>query len=243
MVIIFDKILGKIRESDMSYTNPAYPSFKTVKDALDYLLISTPVISLFTNNIGTVEIGTVVDSIQLDWQLNKDVSQLQSLTIDNGIGDVMPYTTGAIGQYTLFGTFTSNLIFKLIMDDGVQSTSKRSYVNFNKARFWGKIDHKTNITDSDIKSLTGAGIGTGKDLIKSLPKDFSGMDMEGEYFIYVYAEELGSPLFKINGLLNGDFTMVRNDAFTNDLGITYNIKAWVSNNPFGLMNDFQVISN
>ena len=227
--------------ADLSYSNPAYPSLTTIKGALDLLLYYTPIINTFTNNRNTLEIGTVVNSVDLAWALNKDKSFLSSLSINNGIGDVLPHTTGANGSLTHTSTFSTNRTYTLTMDDGDNITSKSSYVTFRKARYWGKISHNGVPTDAEILALTGAGVGSGKELIEQVPKTFDGMDMDGEYFIYAFPSSLGEAIFKIGGFSSGAFTLVRDDAFTNALGSTYDIKVYVSNDPKGVLDDFEAL--
>ena len=224
--------------ADLSYSNPAYPELDTIKKALDYLLYYNPAVSSFTNNHNTVEIGTVINSVNLAWTLNKDKSLLTALSINNGIGDVLPDTTGTTGSKTHTDTFTTDRTYTMTMNDGQNTATKNTYIRFRHARYWGRIDHKTGISDADILALDGAGIGSGKDLTEQIDKSFNGMDMQSQYFCYAFMSSLGEAQFKVNGLLNGDFSLVRDNAFTNALGITYNIKVYVSNNPLGVMPDF-----
>jgi len=221
--------------ADLSYSNPAYPTLDTIKKALDYLLYYNPVVNSFTNNQNTLEIGSVVNSINLNWSLNKDKAFLASLAINQGIGDVLPDTSGTSGSLTHVDTFSTNRAYTITMDDGDNVAARNTNIYFNQARFWGKISHKNAPSDAEIMALTGAGIGSGKDLTEQIGKSFNGMDMDGDYYIYAFASSLGSALFKVSGLTNGDFTLVRDNAFTNVLGHTYNIKVYISNNAMGAM--------
>jgi len=230
--------LVAVTSADLSYSNPAYPTLTTIKLALDHLLYYDPSVNSFTNNQNTLEIGSVVNSIDLNWSLNKDKAFLASLAINQGIGNVLPNTSGTSGSLTHVSTFSTNRAYTITMNDGDNVATRNTNIYFNQARFWGKINHKNAPTDAEIMALSGAGIGSGKDLTEQIGKSFDGMDMDGDYFIYAFASSIGEALFKVNGLVNGDFTLVRDNAFTNVLGHTYNIKVYVSNNPMGLMSDF-----
>ena len=71
---------GTIDASAVTYHNPSYP---TVQAALDKLLYVTPIFTSFTNSVNTVELGSSVPNVLLNWAYNKPMVT-QSFTAFGG---------------------------------------------------------------------------------------------------------------------------------------------------------------
>ena len=105
-------------------------------------------------------------------------------------------------------------------------------------------DVGTFITDTRIKSLTGAGVGTGNELASSISKTYTDMDAGGKHLCFAWPNSFGLPKFTIGGLTNTAFTRVRaNSTFVNELGfICTKYYVWVSNTSYNSKTTF-IINN
>jgi hypothetical protein len=121
--------------------------------------------------------------------------------------------------------------FVLTVQAGQFAATAQATVAWRYARYWGALDKNTGITDADILSLTGAGVGAGRELNETRQKIYNGINGAGKYLVFVFPASAGEPSFFINGLNSTAFTRVRNGAFTNAPGATYNVQVWVSNTP------------
>lgn len=74
---------GATTADGVSYGN------KSVKEVLDDLLYTAIQLTAFTNNVNTVEMGTTVNTVRLDWNYNKTP---KTLTLDNAQVDVSTKT-------------------------------------------------------------------------------------------------------------------------------------------------------
>ena len=82
---------------------------KSVQEAIDDLNYVDPRITSFTNNVGTVEVGSTVTDITFNWKLNKTA---KTLKFEGESFDVAVTTKKLTGQ-----TLTANKNFTLEMTD------------------------------------------------------------------------------------------------------------------------------
>lgn len=125
-----------------------------------------------------------------------------------------------------------NQIYTVSVTAGGQTVTASATESWRYARYWGALTKNANITDADILSLTGAGVGTGKELNETRQKTYNGIDGAGKYLVFVFLSSAGIPEFFINGLNSTAFTKVRDGAFINASGATYNVQVWVSNTTY-----------
>ena len=92
----------------------------------------------------------------------------------------------------------------------------------------------TFIDDVKIRSLNGAGVGTGNELASSISKTYVDMDAGGKHLCFAWPNKFGLPKFTIGGLTNTAFTRVKaNFTFVNEVGFSgtkYDV--WVSNTAY-----------
>lgn len=194
-------------------------------------------------NIERGNSGLLSQTLSITVTKQSTTTDIASVVVTSNQG----YNSGDIKTGTGNQTINHNVTLTLNTDETftVTATTVDSKTATDTAAFawkygrhWGKINKKTGILDADILALAGAGIGTGKDLTEQIDKSFDGIDTSSDYFIYVFKDSFGSAQFKIGGFLNNDFTLARNDSFTNAYGETFTIKCYVSNNPLGSLPDF-----
>lgn len=190
----------------------------TVQAALDDLLYEEIAISSFTNTVGTVEIGTTVDSCTFKWAINKTPTTLTlageslDITLTSYTKSDMGLSKTAVGSqsYTLVAT-----------DDRDASSSKSTSIYFYNGVYYGVGD--TDSVDSDfILAMT-------KTLQNSKTKSFTVTAGSGQYIYYALPTRLGTPTFYVGGF-EGGFSLDATIDFTNSSGFTESYNIYKSTN-------------
>lgn len=192
---------------NVSYLNG---DITTVQEALDQLLYVAPRISSFTGG-NTYEIGSTVNTVTLNWTLNKTVT---SQSLNQGIGAI----DATLRTYTISdAALTSNTTYTLTVSDGTNSATASTSLYFRYKRYWG-TSANTELTNEEILALSQE-YSTSR--TQSRTFDCSG----GQYFYLVIPTEFCSGIsFKVNGLAFS--AVVANTIeFTNASGYTasYNV--------------------
>jgi hypothetical protein len=199
---------GADTASEVSYDNATYAN---VQAALDGLLYVAPIIKSFSNNVGTVEIGSTVSSLTLAWSLNKAMT---SLSINGGVGSVLGLTSKSLTGLSL----TDDITYSLTAADGQNTTSAETTIAFRNKRYWG-VSASESLDNAGVLGLSGSEFAT--DFEKSITYDATG----GRYLYYAFPETFGTPSHvTVGGLAFSDFT-VSILSFTNASGHTeaYNV--------------------
>ncbi len=172
-------------------------------------------------------------SVTLNYTIGRPVGcpPISSLMVDGVAATFPTVTEGGTASGTVNRVLPRNVdkTFTLSVTADQLTSTASATVGWKYGRYWGALDKNTDITDTDILSLTGAGVGTGKELNETRQKTYNGINGAGKYLVFVFLSTAGDPVFFINGLNSTAFTKVRTGAFTNALGATYNIQVWVSN--------------
>jgi hypothetical protein len=174
-------------------------------------------VSSFSNDVGTVEVGTTITEVNLSWSYTKNIS---SQSINQGIGsletDVRDYADTGLSMTT---TTTYTLVA-----DGIPtgSDSANTTVSFKYKKFYGKDSDAGPLSDADIKALANSTFAT------SRATSFS-ITCSAEYIYISYPKSWGAASFKVNGLDNTAWTLYET-SFTNDAGSTYDIYTYRSDN-------------
>lgn len=177
--------------SDISYTNPEYP---TVAAALDQLLYVKPTVSMTGGN--TYEDGTSLSSATLNWSTNKAIT---TQSIDQGIGSLDP----SLRTYTYNTAITTDKKFTITVGDGKNTATSNTTFAFKNKKFYG-ISTEDSLTDAQIKALGNNEWCSGKTLAKKSYNCTPTAEAPNGFYIY-YAlptsfVSSGDPTFKINGL-------------------------------------------
>ena len=210
--IDFGAGVDQVDAADVPYVNgsTAYP---TVQAALDALLYVAPLLTSFTNNVGTVEIGSTVSTVDLSWAFNKSIV---SQTINQGIGSL----SGTLRALTDNGTWTTTRTYTLSASDGVTAVNGNTSITFSNRRYWGTSANST-LDNAQILALTNE-FSTTRSQTRSITA-------AGEYIYFAYPAAWGTASFTVNGLLNTawELTVV---SFTNASGYTSNYNVYRSTN-------------
>lgn len=183
----------------ISYDGALYAN---VKEALDAILYVAPRVNGFTNNVNTVEKGSTVASVTLNWSFNKAMTSVKL----NGV-DIDPATASTV----IAGPFTSNQSWTLTASDGTNTASATTSITFSQKRYWG-ASALESLDDAGIIGLGGSEFASNFD--KAVSYDCTG----GKYPYIAYPASFGPPsAVTVGGLAFSDFIVATQD-FTNASG-------------------------
>lgn len=235
------------------YTNPAtvpvtiggisagmsFSGTYSMQQMFDMLLY--PYIPLTTSISGgtTLEFGNTNLLVTLNWSVTKNSNNITLIKL-NGVN--LPVsgnsTSSVAGAFAIQNTTTT---FGITASDGTTTVSSFTQVNWTNARYWGVTSSFGPVNSGTIRGLTGAGVGSGKELLSSRVQTRNGIDGGGRYLVFAWPTS-GTPTFIINGLPNTAWTKVNsNYTFTNVWGYTASYDVWMSNTPqFSPITSFQI---
>lgn len=186
-----------------------------INDKLSDLMYETISITSFTNNVGTVEIGSTVTNVSLSWKTNKTP---EALTLDNENIDTS-LTSVSFNNTSITSDKTWTL--KAIDERSAVST-KTTKITFLNGVYYGVINGVDNIDNSTIIGLT-------KKLQSSKSMTFTTTANDGQYIIYALPASYGTPSFNVGGF-DGGFSLNATFDFTNSSGHTESYCVWISDN-------------
>lgn len=178
--------------------------------ALEYVPIA---INSFTNNVGTVELGTTISSITFSWSTNKTPTSLKIGTTE---------LDTSVTTYTLTGqSVESNTTYKLTATDEKTSVEKTTAVSFVNGIYYG-IGEESTIDSSFILKLT-------KSLQGSRSKTFTVTAGNSQYIWYAVPTRYGACSFNVGGF-DGGFSLIDTVSFTNASNYTEDYYVYRSDN-------------
>ena len=199
---------------------------KSVQEAIDDLNYVDPRITSFTNNVGTVEVGSTVTDITFNWKLNKTA---KTLKFEGESLDVAATTKKLTGQ-----TLTANKNFTLEMTDARdKKVSATTGVSFAYRAYWGTSTAAT----LDTAGVLGLASST---LTTSRACSITVTAGAGQYIYYAIPASFGTPKFVVGGF-EGGFSKVATIDHTNASGATASYDIWRSD-AVGLGDTTAVIS-
>lgn len=185
-----------------------------INDKLADLLYETISITSFTNNVSTVEIGSIVTNVSLSWKTNKTP---ETLTLDAESIDVSLTSKSLSGL-----SITSDKTWTLKATDERDATStKTTKITFLNGVYYGVVDD-TDINNSTITGLT-------KKLQSSKSMTFTTTANDGQYIVYALPSSYGTPSFNVGGF-DGGFSLNSTFDFTNSSGHTESYCVYISDN-------------
>ena len=186
-----------------------------------------------------MEFGNTNLLVTLNWSVTKNSNNITLIKL-NGVN--LPVsgnsTSSVAGAFAIQNTTTT---FGITASDGTTTVSSFTQVNWTNARYWGVTSSFGPVNSGTIRGLTGAGVGSGKELLSSRVQTRNGIDGGGRYLVFAWPTS-GTPTFIINGLPNTAWTKVNsNYTFTNVWGYTASYDVWMSNTPqFSPIRSFQI---
>lgn len=184
------------------------------RDEFEYVPIA---ITSFTNNKNTVEMGTKITDVILNWALNKDP---KTMTInDESITPLTARTKTYSGQ-----NITTNKTFTLkVTDEKDASATKTTSITFVNGVYWGAKAAPSGAYDSAFI------LGLTKGLQGSKGKTFTVNAAAEQHIFYALPSRYGSCVFNVGGF-DGGFTKVSTIEFTNASGYKENYDIYKSVN-------------
>lgn len=201
--------------TDISYGD------STIGEVLDDLLYVEIAISSFTNTVGTVEIGSTVDSCTFKWAVNKTPI---TLTLGGEEVDVS-LTETTLTEMGLTLTAVGSKSYSLVAtDEREASATKSTSIYFYNGVYYGVSDvtEAESVDSAFILALT-------KSLQNSKAKSFTVEPGEGEYIFYALPTRLGTPTFYVGGF-EGGFDLLATIDFENASGFTESYDVYKSTN-------------
>ena len=208
---------GATTANGVSYKN------SNVEEALDELtkrmddVQYTPIqITSFSNSVNTVEMGSTVNTVVLNWGYNKEP---KAATLDGSVLDVKlrTKTIEAAGiksnkTYTLTAT-----------DERDAKATKTTAISFLNGVYHGVGTAVGEAINNDfVKVLT-------KKLSGSKAETFTVNAAEGNYIYYALPKRLGTPTFFVGGF-EGGFALEKTFDYTNPSGYTESYDVYKSTN-------------
>ncbi len=243
-----------------TFTSPT--DMQTMWDQLLYPYIS-PLPLLSISGTTTREYGNLVglssDSVILNWSVThySPSYNITFITVDGtpkvvgGTSQSGTDLTNGTHSWSLTPSMETNIFTMSVSDSYVSTVYSNSTLTWMNKIYWGNVNLSSignpNLTinpgsaslfipfvdDSDILSLSGAGVGSGSELSSTKNKTYNSINGSGQYLVFAWPTSvLGStaPSFIVNGLPNTAFTQIRTSSpFTNIHGFTTNYEVWVSN--------------
>lgn len=142
-------------------------------------------LSVTLNGGSDNEVGSTVNSVNLTWSYNEgDADPDTSQTLNQGIGAITPLTERS---YTFSTPISADTTFTITAVDSTRGTdSDSTSVTFNQYKvYWGTFAPDSNLSESDIESLSNDSLETARDLTLA---NFAG---GGNRIVYAYPVSFG----------------------------------------------------
>lgn len=193
-------------------TKQAAQVSQLIKDMED--LKYTPIgITSISNNVGTVELGSTVNAVTVNWGLNKTPA---SQKLDGAAVDVSARSKALSGL-----SISSNKTFTLEVTDERGSTdTDTTSINFVNGVYYGVIKLAVEIDSSVILGLT-------RKLQGSKGITFTANAGSIDRIAYALPARYGTPTFNVGGF-DGGFYLAKTFDFTNASGYTESYNVWLS---------------
>lgn len=173
------------------------------RDEFEYVPIA---ITSFTNNKNTVEMGTKITDVILNWALNKDPKTM--MINSESITPLSTRTKTYSGK-----NITQNVTYTLkVTDEKDANATKTTSITFVNGVYWGAKAAPSNYDSAFI-------LGLSKALQGSKGKTFTVDAAAGQHIFYAVASRYGTCTFNVGGF-DGGFTKVATIEFTNSSGYT-----------------------
>lgn len=180
-----------------------------LEDQVSDLQYNAITITKFTNNVGTVEIGSTVNEVTFDWAFNKT----PSVVILNGVHQAVDSTGATLSGLSVKPTSVGTKSWMLTaMDERAATASKSSGVSFVNGIYYGVSSAQSGYGSAFIRGLTRV-------LRDSRLSSIEVNAGEGQYIFYCLPSRIGYCEFKVGGF-DGGFVLADTIEFTNASGYT-----------------------
>lgn len=172
----------------------------------------------FSNNIGIAELGSVINEITLNWELNKtpETVILNGQTMSSSLNSVQ---TVVLKDIALKENKTFTL---LVVDDRNNSAQKSTGIIFYNGIYYGVSNIPEEMDSAFIRSLT-------RSLQANRTKTFTIDSGADQYVWYALPTRYGAPVINVGGF-DGGFAKVSALSFMNLNGYTEEYTVYRSDN-------------
>lgn len=212
---VWDKIKSRFVASEEGKGLSSNDFTDEWKQKIEDLAYEPMAISAFTNNVNTVEMGSTVDAVTLNWTLNKDP---KSQKVDNTPVEASERTLSLTGQ----GIKADKTFTLSATDERDKTVTKTTAIRFYNGVYWGIGDAEQTIDSTFLLTLT-------KGLQASRSKTFTVNAGEGKHIYYAVPSRYGSCQFNVGGF-DGGFNKVSTFECTNASGYAENYDVYKSTN-------------
>lgn len=196
----------KLKISDLDGGETLQNQVNELVKSVGDLLYSAIDIIRFTNSVGSVEIGSVVNELTLSWELNKVPT---SQTVDGESEDVSTRSKKLTGL-----NMTTNRTFTLAVTDEREATdSANTTVSFLNGIYYGATAAPATLDSAFILTLAK------KTLSSTKGRTIDVTAADGQHIWYALPKRLGTCRFTVGGF-EGGFDLVETINFTNSKGYT-----------------------
>ena len=171
-------------------------------------------ITSISNNVGTKELGSSVDSVTVSWAVNKEP---MSQTVQGESVDV------SARSKTIPGPFTNSKSFAVTATDEKGKTdSESTSISFLNGVYYGVLEDGAEANSETVLTLT-------KKLQGSKALTFTVNAGATQKIVFALPTRYGTPNFNVGGF-DGGFSLVKTFDFTNSSEYTESYDVWMSEN-------------
>lgn len=183
-------------------------------DIADLKYIPIKITSL-TNNVGTVEMGTVVSVVTINWELNKEpvFQTLDAEELDAAVRTV------TLTDQNISNTYTFDLE---VYDERNAIDSLATEIRFYNGVYYGVLEDGAEVDSAAVLTMT-------RKLQGSKGITFTANAGAAQRIAYAIPTRYGTPNFNVGGF-DGGFALAKSIAFTNASGYTESYDVWLSEN-------------
>lgn len=215
--VTFDKLYEILDEEliaeNIKYQNKDY-DYENVKESLDAILYKEPIVTLHGGNI--YEKGTVIDTLNLTWEINKNVdSQILLPDIGEIDNNLRAYTVENLN-------ITEDTTYTLIANDGLNSGIGETEILFRDYVYYGSSS-SINLTNEEILNFSK--------FFETITSNLLTFNCSGGKYLYIVIpiKYLNNISLKINGFIFNDVTKTEINLI-NETGYTSKYIVLKSNN-------------
>ena len=172
----------------------------------------------FTNNVGTIELGSTVNNVKFTWATNKTPTtlSLDGISIDKNL------TSYTYNDLALKPTSVTTKTYTVsATDERGASASKNTSITFVNGVYYGVIDESATINSTTILAMS-------RKLQNSKSMTVTITPSSTEYIAFAFPSRLGTPTFKMGGFeTTCNCTQIQ---FTNASGYTETYNVYTTTN-------------
>jgi hypothetical protein len=189
--------------------------FTRIESQIADLMYKPITINSFTNSVGTVEIGTTVNKVTLNWSLSKTP---KTITLNGKSLDIFD-TTWTVDDLGL----TTSVVFTLaVTDERDTKATDDSRITFLNGVYYGATEAPSKYDSEFILGLT-------KTLRSNKLPSFTANAGSTQHIYYALPSSYGACTFSVGGFTGG-FELVDTISFTNASGYSENYRIYKSVN-------------